>query len=146
MGWQGGVQAVFTRVLTSTLELWSSESNKNTMLQDVRSWVSQHGVSKPCMFSVWQLKKGGQNLRLPPHSGNTSPSARRPETQAARASGSRKLRHWGPAQTRWPSVFATRSIKSSGYSCSFGRMLAKTRFPWMSKLLRQRRDTSSPTS
>lgn len=42
IGVQIALQAVFTRVLSSTLELWSSEPNEDAMLQDIWSRISQH--------------------------------------------------------------------------------------------------------
>lgn len=78
IGVQIALQAVFTRVLSSTLELWSSEPNEDAMMQDIWSRISQHGTSKPSMFAVRQLLNGGQNPGLPLHSGKPSPSATQP--------------------------------------------------------------------
>lgn len=71
------LQAVFTKVLFSTLQSWRSEYNEDAILEDIWSRISQHGTLESSIFAVRQLKRGGQNLRLPLHNGKLSPSATR---------------------------------------------------------------------
>lgn len=71
------LQAVFMRVLSSTLESWSSESDKDAMLQDIYKRIARHGAFEPSIFSFRPLK-GGQKQRLRRYSGRHLPSATQP--------------------------------------------------------------------